>query len=176
MPSIDFEAFEEDSGVVKKIKDRVSNNAKEVKIATYNVASSAKNNFKNNTTNKLRKNQIAKYSDASYFSNVERSLKMYSDIKKIKKCDEEIEVLNELIEYVKQELITAPKDISVSRKFASDAVTTATGGIAGDSIDYNKDKWNQVLDGLKGNKTRFEKFKKQLSKSVKKESTNLLDW
>lgn len=175
MPSIDFEALDEDSKVLNKVKDRVSSNVKDIKVTATTAAISAKNNFKNNTTRKLKKSQIDKYSDASYFANTERSMKPYSNEKKLKKCKEEIETLNELIKDVKQELITAPKDISAKKKFTSDAVSAATGGIAGSTIDYNKDKWNQVLDGLEGNKKRFEKLKKELSKSVK-ESANLLDW
>jgi len=175
MPSIDFEALDEDSKVIDKVKDRVSGNVKDIKVAASTAAIAAKNNFKNNTTKKLKISQITKYSDASYFGNAERSMKSHSTEKKMDKCKEEIETLNELIKYVKQELITAPKNISAERKFASDAVSAATGGMAGDSIDYNKDKWNQILDGLQDNKKRFGKLKKELSKSVK-ESANLLEW
>lgn len=176
MPNIDFEALDEESKVIDKVKDRVSRNIKDIKVAATTAAIDAKNNFKNNTSKKLTKAQINKYADASYYANVERNIKSYSDEKKLDKCKKELEVLNELIKGVKQELITAPNDISARKKFTSDAVSAATGGIAGDSIDYNKDKWNQILDGLEGNKKRFEKLKKELSRSVKKESTNLLDW
>lgn len=175
MPNIDFEALDEDSKVLDKVKDRVSSNVKDIKVAATTATIAAKNNFKNNTTEKLKKSQISKYSDASYFADVERNMKIYSDKKKLEKCKKEIETLDELIKVVKQEVITAPKDISAKKRFASGAISATTAGIAGNDISYNKDKWNQILDGLEGNKKRFEKLKKELSKSVK-ESTNLLDW
>lgn len=176
MPNIDFEAIEEDSELAKKIKNRVSKNVNDLKVAGNLAYISAKNNFKNHTTKKLTKQQIAKYSDASYYGNKVRTIKKLSDDKKIKECKDEIFMFTELIKVVKQELTTAPEEISGKKKFASDALAAATGGIIGDTIDYNKDKWNQILDGLEGNKKRFEDLKKELSKTVKKESVNLLDW
>lgn len=175
MPNIDFEAMEEDSKVVDKIKNRVSNNVKDLKVAGSLAYMSAKNNFKNNTTKKLTKQQINKFADASYYGNKIRIMKRLPIDKQMKECKEEIAMFNELIKEVKQELATAPEEITAKKKFTSDAVSAATGGIIGDNIDYNKDKWNQILDGLKDNKERFEKYKSELSES-KNESANLLDW
>lgn len=170
MPNIDFEFINEEN----KIKDRVQSNAKQIGIAATNLGIAAKNNLKHNTTDKLRKSQIDKYSDASFYGDTVASMKIFSNEKKLERCKKEIKTLNELIRIVREELITAPKETSNKNRFVSGAVGGMTGGLAGKNKAYNKDKWDQILRGLEDNKKRFEKLKKDLSKTVREAAA--IDW